>query len=82
LGNEIYGKWQHGHCSAKEYAAKAREHAHFIKKIDPEIKTIAVGADNPDWDIEVIKTAGEEIDYISIHTYFSSDDYLTVVGLP
>ncbi len=82
LGNEIYGKWQHGHCSPKEYAAKAREYGQFIKKIDPEIKTIAVGADNPDWDIEVIKTAGEEIDYISIHTYFSSNDYLTVVGLP
>jgi len=82
LGNEIYGKWQHGYCSAKEYAAKAREYAHFIKKIDPEIKTIAVGADNPDWDIEVIKTAGEKIDYISIHTYFSSNDYLTVAGLP
>lgn len=82
LGNEIYGRWQHGHCSAKEYAAKAREYSHFIKKIDPEIKTIAVGADNPDWDIEVIKTAGEEIDYISIHFYSRETDYFKVVGLP
>jgi len=82
LGNEIYGKWQHGYCEVDQYAEKARQCSQFIKKIDPEIKTIAVGADNPDWDINVIKIAGETIDYISIHAYFSSDDYFTIAGLP
>lgn len=84
LGNEIYGKWQHGHCSATEYGEKAREYAHFIKKIDPEIKVIAVGANNPDWDLEVIKKCGEEIDYISIHMYFapSKDQHYKIVSLP
>ena len=84
LGNEIYGKWQHGYCSPTEYGEKAREYAHFIKKIDPDIKVIAVGANNPDWDLEVIKRAGEEIDYISIHMYFSPErhQHYKIVALP
>lgn len=84
LGNEIYGKWQHGHTSSTEYAEKAREYSQFIKKIDPEIKTIACGANNPDWDLEVIKRAGDLIDYISIHMYFSPkrDQHYKIVSLP
>ena len=82
IGNEIYGGWQHGHCSAKEYSRKCIEYAHFIKKIDPKIKVIAVGANNPEWDREVLKTAGEEIDYISNHQYFNPRDYYGTVGAP
>lgn len=82
LGNEIYGRWQHGYCTAEEYANKAREYSQFIKKIDPTIKTIAVGANEPDWDRKVIKIAGEIIDYISIHMYFTPSNYYETVGLP
>lgn len=75
VGNEIYGKWQVGHRSAKDYSEALREYAQFMKKVDPGIKIIAVGADNPDWDREVIKRAGEHIDYISNHQYLGSADY-------
>jgi alpha-L-arabinofuranosidase len=30
VGNEVYGPWQMGHCSAEEYAATAREHTRFM----------------------------------------------------
>jgi len=80
IGNEIYGEWQVGHRSAKEYAKVLREYARFMKVVDPSIKIIAVGADDPEWDLEVIKTARKYIDYISNHQYLGSDDYYDTVA--
>jgi len=80
VGNEIYGEWQVGHRSAKEYAKVLKEYAKFMKVVDPGIKIIAVGAGHPEWDLEVIKTAGKYIDYISNHLYPGSDDYYDTVA--
>jgi len=80
VGNENYGEWQVGYRSAKEYAKVLREYAKFMKVVDPAIEVIAVGADNPEWDMEVVKTAGEYIDYISNHQYLGSDDYYETVA--
>jgi alpha-N-arabinofuranosidase len=80
VGNENYGEWQVGYRSAKEYAKVLREYAHFMKVVDPSIKIIAVGADDPDWDLEVVKTAGKYVDYISNHQYLGSDDYYETVA--
>ncbi len=80
VGNENYGEWQVGYRSAKEYAKVLREYAKFMKVVDPSIKIIAVGADEPEWDLEVVKTAGKYIDYISNHQYLGSDDYYDTVA--
>jgi len=80
VGNEIYGEWQVGHRSAKEYAKVLREYARFMKVVDPSIKIVAVGADDPEWDMEVIKTAGKYIDYVSNHQYLGADDYYETVA--
>ena len=80
IGNEVYGPWQVGHCSATEYAEKLRQYTQFMKGVDRSIKVIAVGADNPDWDMTVLKHAGHLIDYISIHEYHGSDDYFGTVA--
>ncbi len=88
VGNENFGPWQVGHRKAKEYAEVLREYAQFMKKVDPAIKIIGVGADDtPDrdievikWDMEVIKTAGQHIDYISNHQYLGSTDYYETVA--
>lgn len=80
VGNENYGEWQVGYKSAKEYAKVLREYAHFMKVVDPSIKIIAVGADDPEWDLEVVKTAGKYIDYISNHQYLGSDNYYDTVA--
>lgn len=80
IGNEVYGPWQVGHCSASEYAEKLRQYAMFMKAVDPSIKIIAVGADNPEWDLTVLKHAGKLIDYISLHQYHGSPDYYETVA--
>lgn len=80
VGNEVYGPWQVGHCSAQEYAEKLRQFATFMKTLDPSIKVIAVGADDPEWDLTVLKHAGKVIDFISIHQYHGSPDYCETVA--
>ncbi|GAB3403376.1 alpha-L-arabinofuranosidase C-terminal domain-containing protein [Flindersiella endophytica] len=90
LGNEVYGRWQMGHRPAEQYAADAREHAHFMQAVDPELSFIAVGKPGEEWTRPVLEQVGNRIDYISLHLYGASthlysgsgstDDYDAVVA--
>jgi len=73
LGNEVYGPWQVGYKSAQAYAEQAREYAKFIRWTDRDVRLIACGGGEAEWDWEVLKTAGHFIDYISYHDYFRPD---------
>jgi alpha-N-arabinofuranosidase len=74
LGNEIYGPWQAGHKSAKEYAENALEFAKMMRWIDPSIKLVVCGGNYPDWDREVLERLVDTVDYISTHFYGGSND--------
>jgi len=80
IGNELYGEWQVGHMTADEYARAAKEYAKWMKVFDPSIKTIAVGCDDPEWNLKVLNVAGGVIDYISYHFYTGSEDYYQTVS--
>jgi alpha-N-arabinofuranosidase len=84
LGNEVYGPWQVGYKSASAYAEQAREYAKFTRWTDREVRLVACGGGEPEWDWEVLKTAGHFIDYISYHDYFrpdaAGDAYETLVS--
>lgn len=89
LGNEIYGKWQLGHKNAEDYAKIAFEAAKMMKCVDPDIKLIACGANNPEWDRTVLEslwyygiTDSNIIDYISIHCYAGDDSYYALLAAP
>jgi alpha-N-arabinofuranosidase len=82
LGNEVYGDWQIGHTDAHTYALNAREFSKRMKWVDPSIKTIAVGCDDPQWNWEVLMIAGPHIDYISLHEYYDHPDYYERVASP
>jgi len=71
LGNEIWSPAQIGYKSASDYAKRAREFAKAMKRVDPGIKLVAVGENDPEWDYEVVRVLGEHIDYISILAYFT-----------
>ncbi len=75
LGNEIYGPWQIGHKNAEDYAKSALEFGKAMRWVDPEIKLIACGANDPDWDRMVLERLVPLVDYISIHFYVGSEDY-------
>jgi len=65
VGNETWG------FPPEENAKGFIEHYRAMKKVDPEIETIAVGSSGhrPEWNEPLIKIAGEYFDYISIHHY-------------
>jgi len=69
LGNELYGDWQIGHKTAEEYAREARRAAKIMLAVDPDIKLIACGANDPDWDRVVLRHLYDVVDYIAIHHY-------------
>lgn len=75
IGNENYGPWEIGHQAPAEYAIMAREWAKTLKKMDPELKVLAVGGSdhNPDWDSIVLDEAYQHIDYLTAHRYWNFD---------
>ena len=44
VGNEMYGPWQWGHMSIRQYAEKHNLMVRAMRKVDPSIKVIASGA--------------------------------------
>jgi len=83
IGNEIYGGWQIGHKNAADYAKEAREFAKVMKWQDPNVKLIACGTGDPDWDRPVLEALVHHVDYISAHHYTTADDlkdYYEILG--
>ncbi len=76
LGNEMDGPWQTCAQTAEGYAEKAKETAKILKWVDPEIQVVACGssakemATFPDWDLTVLNTCYDVIDFISLHRYY------------
>jgi alpha-N-arabinofuranosidase len=71
LGNEVYGDWDKGYMTANRYAEVIKEFSREMKKVDPTIK---IGMDwapmrKEEFNMEVIKKAGEYIDFVSCHWY-------------
>ena len=70
IGNELYGKWQIGFCvDGAECARRTMEFANEMRKVDPNIELVAVGCEDPEWNLEMVKNAGEYFDYLSVHIY-------------
>jgi alpha-N-arabinofuranosidase len=72
VGNEVYGHWQMGHRPAARYAADAREHASFMRVVDPSLQLVAVGQRREEWMRPLISTAGDLFDFVSLHLYGAS----------
>lgn len=71
LGNEVYGDWDRAFMSGKDYAKVIREYAAAMKAVDPNIKIGMDWAPATRWffNVDAIKGAGEQIDFISVHWY-------------
>ena len=77
LGNEMDGDWQICHKTAKEYGRLANETSKLIKLIDPESETVACGSSSREmatykqWEREVLTECYDNVDYLSLHQYYS-----------
>jgi len=84
IGNELYGRWQVGFCvDGMECARRTLEFANEMRKVDPSIELVGVGCEDPEWNLSMVKVAGEYIDYLSVHTYIGGDrPYRELVATP
>ena len=72
IGNEMFGGWQIGHTDAKTYALKYNKFVRAIKKVNPNLRYIAVGACADHfghWNEIVLKNISERVDELSVHYY-------------
>ena len=80
LGNEMDGPWQICSKTPMEYARIACETAKIMKMTDPSIELVACGSSFPamstfgEWERTVLREAYDNIDYISLHSYYKNPD--------
>lgn len=76
LGNEMDGPWQICHKTADEYGRIALESAKLMKWTDSSIELVLCGSSGVwmntygDWEWTVLNHAYDNIDYISLHSYY------------
>jgi alpha-N-arabinofuranosidase len=74
VGNEIWGEWVRGHSDAETYARNYLRYAAAMRAVDSTIRLIAVGDNDMNWNRTVLRRAGEAIDDLAIHHYYSRRD--------
>ncbi len=80
LGNEMDGPWQIGRKTAAEYGRLANETANVMRMLDPEIELVACGSSGltmptfAEWEATVLDNCYDNVDYISLHTYYGNRD--------
>ena len=80
LGNEMDGPWQICPLTAEEYGKKALEAAKMMRWVDPSIQLVACGSSGtgmptfPEWDRTILEFLYDQVDYISLHSYYGHDD--------
>src|SRR5437762_4798 len=74
IGNEIWGKWVRGHSDAKTYARNFNRYAAAMLSVDPNIRLIGVGDNDMTWNRTVLRMAGERLDYLAVHHYYTAKE--------
>lgn len=69
IGNEVWGGWQVGTCSADRFAERCVSFAEAMKAADPSVVILACGHTDQTWNRAVLDIAGERIDYLTLHLY-------------
>ncbi|GAB7129475.1 alpha-L-arabinofuranosidase AbfA [Silvimonas sp. JCM 19000] len=78
LGNEMDGPWQICRKTPQEYGRIALETAKVMRQVDPTITLAACGSSQWDmptygeWEHTVLDHCFDEVDFISLHTYFTN----------
>ncbi|KAA3607513.1 MAG: alpha-L-arabinofuranosidase [Planctomycetota bacterium] len=69
VGNEMYGGWQLGHIPLADYVQRHNEFVEALRRVDPEILIIGVGAVG-EWSRTMLQECAEQMDYLSEHVYW------------
>ena len=77
IGNENWGEHEIGSWTAEEWGKLVRESAKMMLRVDPTLELSAAAMDDLDWNLNLLRTAGNYLDWMSIHGYWdgSPDGY-------
>jgi len=87
VGNEMYGAWQLGFMQLNHYVLKHNQVAEYMRRVDPTIKLIGVGAlghmdrqrdpgQKAGWSRVMLQRCADAMDLISEHFYCGPKDDL------
>jgi len=86
IGNENWGGHEIGAKESGEWGRLVREAAKMMLRVDPTIELSAASIDDLDWNINLLRAAGQYLEWISIHSYWDTlahggryEDYNTVM---
>ncbi len=74
IGNENWGGHEMGSKDSDEWGRLVRESAKMMLRVDPTIELSAASIDNLDWNLNLLRCAGQYLDWISIHGYWDFSD--------
>lgn len=72
IGNENYGVWEIGAKTVQEWGHLVAESAKMIKHVDPGTELSAAALDDIDWNVNLLKSSGQFLNWISIHGYWDA----------
>lgn len=72
IGNENYGSWELGAKGAEEWGRLVCEAAKLMKHVDPTIELSAAALTDIDWNLSLLRKAGHNLHWISIHQYWDA----------
>ncbi len=70
IGNENWGGHELGARTVEEWGPLVRESAKLMRSVTKDIKLFAAATSDRNWTIPLLKAAGNQLDYISIHGYW------------
>ncbi len=70
IGNENWGPHEMGSWLSTQWGPMVREAAKMMQHVDPSIELSAAALPDPDWNLNLLKYAGDYLDWISIHGYW------------
>ncbi len=70
IGNENYGWWEIGAKDVGEWGRLVLEAAKMMKHVDPETELSAAALADINWNVDLLRQAGQHLDWISIHKYW------------
>ena len=70
IGNENWGGHEIGANTAGEWSRLVQEAAKMMLRVDPTLELSAAAIANLDWNTELLKKAGDYLDWVSIHDYW------------
>ncbi|MBD2871774.1 alpha-L-arabinofuranosidase C-terminal domain-containing protein [Paenibacillus arenilitoris] len=69
IGNEVWGQWQVGTCSAEEFAKRTVPFIEAMKAVDPSLILSVCGHFDQAWNKTVLDIAGDRFEYLTLHLY-------------